>query len=59
LVVVIHKFTSAAELQTPLGQDRLDSCVFKLAVDGKLVSMCEMNATPLRAEIHRKLSISA
>ena len=48
---VIHNFMSPGELQTPLGQERLAACVFKLPVDGKLVSMCEMNATDLRAKL--------
>jgi len=35
---------SPDELDTPLGQERLQACVFKLPVDGRMVSMCEMNA---------------
>ena len=51
---VVHNFMSAGELNTPLGKERLDACVFKLPVDGKLVSMCEMNATDLRAKLDQR-----
>ena len=56
LVVVSHKFMDAKELQTPLGRARLDACVFKVPVDGKMISMCEMNATPIRETLHRELT---
>jgi hypothetical protein len=48
LAIVVHRFMDGAELQTALGRERLDACVFKLPVDGRMVSMCEMNATELR-----------
>ena len=51
---VVHSFMSPDELNTPLGKERLDACVFKLPVDGKLVSMCEMNATDLRAKLDQR-----
>jgi molybdenum cofactor biosynthesis enzyme MoaA len=49
---VVHKFMSPDELQTPIGRERLQSCVFKLPVEGKMVSMCEMNATTLRRSLN-------
>jgi len=52
LVLVVHKFMGAEELATPLGQERLEACVFKLPIDGRMVSMCELNATAMRAEIN-------
>jgi len=52
LVLVVHKFMGAAELETPLGRERLAACVFKLPVDGEMVSMCELNASPLRARLN-------
>lgn len=52
LAFVIHRFMDAEELSTPLGQERLDACVFKLPVDGKLVSMCQMNASGLRRQLN-------
>ena len=48
LLIVVHKFMSP----TPLGRERLSACVFKLPVDGKIVSMCQMNATPLRRNLN-------
>jgi Radical SAM superfamily len=59
LVVVVHKFMNADELKTPLGRARLDACVFKLPVEGKMVSMCEMNATPIREALHREWAVPA
>ena len=53
LLLVVHKFMDQAELETPLGQERLAGCVFKLPMpDGRMVSMCEMNATSLRHELN-------
>ncbi len=52
LMIVVHKFMSPDELETPLGKERLEACVFKLPVDGKMVSMCQMNATSLRRELN-------
>ena len=43
--LVIHSFMDASEIATDLGRERLDACVFKLPVDGRMVAMCEMNAT--------------
>lgn len=55
LAVVVHKFMSPEELATPLGQERLQSCVFHLPVKGRMVPMCEVNATELRLELNRAL----
>jgi len=44
---------SPGDLLTKEGKERLEACIFKVPVDGKLVSMCEMNATDLRAKIDR------
>lgn len=51
-VTIVHNFMDPSELDTPLGKERLEACAFKLAVDGEMVPMCQMNATPLRAEIN-------
>jgi MoaA/NifB/PqqE/SkfB family radical SAM enzyme len=55
LAIVVHKFLSSDELDTPLGKERLKNCVFKLPVRGKMVSMCEMNGTSLRENLNRDL----
>lgn len=52
LAMMVHGFMDAVELATPLGQERLAACVFKLPVGGRVVSMCEMNATELRRQVN-------
>lgn len=47
-IVVVHRFMSREELDTERGRERLAACVFKSVVSGRLVSMCELNATDLR-----------
>lgn len=53
LIVVVHRFMNGEELGTAEGRERLEACVFRVSVDGKLVSMCELNATDLRLEQNR------
>ncbi len=50
--VVVHSFMSQAEIRTPIGRARLDACAFKLPVNGRMVSMCEMNASGLREKTY-------
>ncbi len=50
LAVIVHKFMSPDELETPLGRERLAACTFQLPVDGRIVPMCQMNGTSLRAQ---------
>jgi uncharacterized radical SAM superfamily Fe-S cluster-containing enzyme len=56
LVLVSHHFMSRAELETPLGQERLAHCVFHVPVDGELVSMCEVNALGVRERYYAQLA---
>ena len=51
--IVSHHFMSAAETATPLGQERLDVCAFKVAINGELKSMCAVNALGLREDFYR------
>ncbi len=51
---IIHHFMSPGDLLTPEGKERLDACIFKVPVDGKLISMCEMNASGIRAKLDRQ-----
>ncbi len=51
--IVSHHFMSAAENATPEGQERLDVCAFKVSINGKLESMCAVNALGLREEFYR------
>ena len=53
-LLIIHNFMNAEELQSNEGKERLEACIFKLPVDGKLISMCEMNATDMRAALDRR-----
>lgn len=53
LVFVVHAFMSQREMETDLGRERLAGCIFRLAVDGRMVSMCEMNASTLRQSTYR------
>ena len=39
---------SAAETTTPLGQERLAACAFRVPIDGVLQPMCAVNALGLR-----------
>ncbi|MCH6256198.1 hypothetical protein MLD52_06535 [Puniceicoccaceae bacterium K14] len=52
---VVHSFMDAKEMDTDIGKERLDACVFKVPVDGRFVSMCEMNASELRRTIDSRL----
>lgn len=52
-ILVVHGFMSREELSTPLGRERLGACVFRVPVGGRLVSMCELNATDLRLQLNR------
>lgn len=51
--VVSHHFMSADELTTPVGQERLASCSFRVALDGRLQPMCAVNAQGLRDALYR------
>lgn len=55
LNLVSHHFMSAAELSTALGRERADLCVFKVAIDGELRSMCEVNAQGGRERFYDQL----
>jgi len=59
MVIVVHKFMSADELDTPLGRERLEACAFKVPVDGRMASMCEVNATGLRKNLNKAARLQA
>ena len=52
LALVVHKFMSPGELDSQLGKERLKACTFRVPVDGEMISMCELNATGLRSQLH-------
>ena len=58
LVLVSHHFMSRDEIETPRGQERLRHCVFRVPVDGALISMCEVNALGIREQFYASLTES-
>jgi len=48
--VVVHHFMDKSMLDTDEGRERLDSCVFRVPVDGEMVPMCTFNGAEMRAE---------
>ena len=46
---------SAAEIDTDLGRERLEACVFRVPVDGEMVSMCSVNAGDIRRRLNEGL----
>lgn len=52
LAVVVQKFMSPAELETEVGRERLESCTFRVPHGGRMIPMCELNATGLRSKLY-------
>ncbi len=50
-----HHFMSPAEVHTPVGQDRLAACVFRLPYKGEMVPMCQMNADGVRERFYAEI----
>ncbi len=57
LALVVHKFMSPVELETEVGQERLAACTFRVPHDGRMIPMCEMNATELRSKLYPRARI--
>ena len=55
LTLTSHHFMSPQELQTPVGQDRLAACVFRLPYKGEMVPMCQMNADGVREQFYAEI----
>jgi hypothetical protein len=55
LTLTSHHFMSPLELQTPVGQDRLAACVFRLPYKGEMVPMCQMNADGVRERFYAEI----
>ncbi len=58
LVIVSHHFMSPAQLDSPVGRERLEHCVFHVNIDGETLSMCEANAQGRRQAFYDRLSDS-
>lgn len=56
LVLVSHHFMSREQLETADGQDRLAHCVFRVPINGELMSMCEVNALGVRERYYAELA---
>jgi hypothetical protein len=52
--LVSHHFMNAEETVTPLGQERLAVCAFRVPIKGVLQPMCAVNALGLREEFYRR-----
>ena len=50
---------SAADLATPEKRDRLAACAFRLAVDGEMVPMCQVNAGGVRDAVYARRTPAA
>lgn len=58
LALVSHHFMSRDEIGTEQGRERLAHCVFRVPVDGELMSMCEVNALGIRERYYASLTES-
>jgi MoaA/NifB/PqqE/SkfB family radical SAM enzyme len=57
--IVSHHFMSATEMITAQGQERLAACAFRVPINGRLESMCAVNALGLREAYYRQNSTAA
>lgn len=55
LTLTSHHFMSPEEVRTPLGQERLAACVFRLPYKGEMVPMCRMNADGVRERFYAEI----
>lgn len=56
LTIATHHFMDAEELSTARGRERLEACVFRVPLDGRMVPMCEVNAAGARDALYRTLA---
>jgi uncharacterized radical SAM superfamily Fe-S cluster-containing enzyme len=54
--IVSHHFMSAAEMKTAQGQERLDVCAFRVPINGRLESMCAVNALGMREAYYHRVA---
>ena len=55
LSLVSHHFMNREKIETAIGQERINACVFKVPINGSLVSMCEVNALSYREEYYESI----
>jgi len=56
LVLVSHHFMNREQLESTEGQERLAHCVFKVPINGEMLSMCEVNALGVREQYYAELA---
>jgi hypothetical protein len=49
---------NAGEMNTTQGQERLAACAFRVPINGRLESMCAVNALGLREAYYRQIQRS-
>lgn len=59
VAIVTHHFMDRQTLETERGQERASACTFRVPHQGRLVSMCEFNASKGRAELYETLRRSS
>lgn len=55
ITLTSHHFMSPEETRTPVGQQRLAACVFRLPYKGEMVPMCRMNAEGVRERFYAEI----
>jgi hypothetical protein len=55
ITLTSHHFMSPEETRTPVGQERLAACVFRLPYRGEMVPMCRMNAEGVRERFYAEI----
>lgn len=56
--IVSHHFMSSGEMNTAQGQERLAACAFRVPINGRLESMCAVNALGLREAYYHQIQRS-
>jgi hypothetical protein len=55
ITLTSHHFMSPEETRSPVGQERLAACVFRLPYKGEMVPMCRMNAEGVRERFYAEI----
>jgi len=54
-----HHFMSRDEIGTPVGRERLEACVFRVPLAGRMVPMCEVNLAGGREAVYARSGAAA
>ncbi len=55
LNIISHHFMSRDEIDTPHSQERIQACLFKVRLNGEIISMCVVNAQGYRENYYKQL----